>query len=142
MKSPHPWLCELCFPNGIDIGKITDGYYLCFRDNQYFVLAGQGHSNDELFYWSEKPFPDPVYGKTDQEIEAMDENLFRTSRLEIDQIIQNTDLCILPHEGHRFIESCIKSGNYNQKRDGYNFELWLFNKCGVLINEYEKEQSE
>lgn len=142
MNNENPWICDLCFPGGIDIGKIADGYYLCFHNGRYFVLAGQGHSNDELFYWSEKPFPDPISGKTDEEIDAIDRDFYSKNMLEIDRIITETDLCLSPSYEHRFVKACIESGSYDQEKDGYNFELWLFNRCGVLIHEYEKEQKE
>jgi hypothetical protein len=42
-----------------------------------------------------------------------------------------------PFAGYHLVRDCMKYGHYRPKTHGGNFELWLFFKCGEVIEKYE-----
>lgn len=135
------WICKECYPGGKDIGNIAGVFYLCEQNGQYFILAGQGHNGDNILTWGGKPFPDPMESLTDEQIDAMPDDQFNKAVFKAENILQKTNMKMEPYIGYQLVTACKEKGIYNEKRDGINFPLWLFHLCGVLINEYEKEDN-
>lgn len=63
------WVCSLCYPFALEIGKIYGGYSLIYMrntpldnnmppdygDGMYAILGGQGHRDDEVAFFKDKP---------------------------------------------------------------------------------------
>lgn len=131
-------ICNLCFPGGKDIGHISGRYYLCWHKDKYIVMGGQGHSGDELIFWTEKPISDPTEDKSDNEINDMTREDFEPI-FNAMKILEKTETKMRPYEGYCFVKSCIDDKIYDPEHDGYNFDLWLFHYCGKLIGKSENE---
>ncbi len=79
---------------------------------------------------------------TDDQIDAMPQGEFNKALFKSEGIIQSTELKMEPYTGYQLVSACKEEGIYDEDRDGGNFPLWLFYRCGVLIDEYEKEHSD
>ncbi len=109
--------CDLCFPNA-KIGDISDGYELMFYEDKYHIISGNGHLDDILVTFKEKP-------KVDHDPECLTDD---DSWFKIFEAFED-DLKLEPREAYNFVSSCLKSGyNIND-----NFSYWLLNKAGEII---------
>ncbi len=139
MTEENEFLCELCYPDGIEIGELVPGYCLILNDKKYSVLSpeAQGHKDGILFTFQlvpkKSPFPlddnsDRDYNKGDylkdlewvKEVQATNEELFTA------------------YGGYLFTSACIKSG-WDVKQCS-SLWFWVRDRCAKLIetNEIKK----
>jgi hypothetical protein len=128
--SEPTWMCTECFRGGMEIAELAPGYSLVLHGGQYFILGGQGHSDDEVLVFKHKPWPDP-----DPDCTAADDDPEPTRW--IDEACLDTDEWYLhPSEGWALVEACRKAGLDD---DGGALDCWLFDWAGKKIREYEKK---
>lgn len=109
----YPWMCELCYPEGVDLGDICDGYSLMEWKGQYHILGGQGHMDDVIYTFPVAPRPD------DDSDEWIDEVLKPLFAWKMD-----------PMEGWDLVQSCLEAG-FDKSEEG--FKCWIGNKCGEMV---------
>jgi len=124
------WMCDLCFHNAKEIGMIAPGYALILQNDEYKILAGQGHSDDDIYTFSKKPFvdPDPECLHDKDEI-GLAEDIWLDLMDEVEKTFKLT-----PRDGHHFVLACTPEYGHKESFNG-----WLINKCGILIGLYEKD---
>jgi len=119
------FVCELCFPNAKEIGKICDYLYLVFWEEKYHLISHNGHKGDILHTFDIIPYEDPDPDCIDNSIEAdiWIENLLSP--------LQSLKLPVLT--GYRIYNAAISTG-FNMKIE--SIESWIINKADKLIKEY------
>lgn len=144
VKKKEPELsCQLCYPGIIDIGEIGKCVWLSKWKGRYCLFFGQGHKDDIIHVFRLKPFTDPgadikadgsrfdkkgPYSYKDTKFYRADKYCERMPQLS-------------PIGGYLLVKACMGRPGYyrpSMKGSGFNFNLWLFFKCGELIEKYEK----
>lgn len=129
------WACELCFPDVTEIGHIAHNYYLCIIDGKYAILGGQGHKCDIIHSYDIVPYPLPddesVYNKNKKIYEKF---------VEACKEIEKNKLLLHPMAGWELVKKCMEEAGYDPKKDGYNFDIWLFSYCGRLKEKYKNRK--
>jgi len=125
------WMCELCFPTGVELGVVLPGYSLMLLNEQYHLLGGQGHNGHILLTFNHRPFPDP-----DPESESTDQEVNALSDLWLEHVLEPIrNLKLSPQDGHDIVESAKEFGWHYEN---CNFDYWLADRCGVVAAEWEK----
>lgn len=123
----NEFVCELCYPDMVEIAKISDYLYLVKDKDQYSLLGRQGHKGNEIVIFPDKPIPDPDPECLSDEDDGW---LEKVDRLDDALKIYVTD-------GYYVVNSFMDHG-WNKGKGASRFSAWLFNYCGNLIEEYEK----
>lgn len=137
-KPPTEWMCDLCFKEDIEIGMIAPGLALCKSGDTYYGLGGQGHTDDEEFWFTKKPMPDPTFLLTDEEEEEWYAE--EANQPIWDEWFAEAQNAIKWHHGdpvwgYDLVSACIEAG-YDRRKHGY-FDYWLFHTAGELIETWE-----
>lgn len=120
----HQWMCDLCFKEGKEIGRLAPGYSLIYNEGKYHILGGQGHRDDEIVTFPTTPWVDP-----DPECDLDHPDADRWDN-ETDAL--NEVLKMDVHEAYCFLSQCRKYAGW----DGCQlFSHWLMNKAGKMIAE-------
>lgn len=120
----NEFVCDLCYPDMVEIAQISDYLYLVKDKDKYSLLGGQGHKNNEIIIFPDKPIPDP-------DPECLSEN----DDGWLEKVDRFDTLKIHVTDGYFVAKSFIKHG-WNE--DCNRFSAWVFDYCGKLIEEYEK----
>lgn len=124
--------CKMCFPGVEDIGQIACQIWVSKWKGRYHLFCGQGHDGDIIHTFRIKPYPDPTKGKTEATLTDDDCKKHAKAYGYTRKLFQMD-----PYSGYEMIKACRKAG-YNPKRHGSNFNMWLFFRCGELIQEHGK----
>jgi len=138
MEENYPHICNLCFPGGIEFGFIGDGS-LIFYDNKYMLLCGQGHRDDEIYVFPEKPTSNPLGSNSlpDDEWDALPTDKQNKECEWIENIYELTrDAKFHIGDAYNFVDACIKNGDVDRNNGSIWVQIW--HRCGTLIEEYEK----
>jgi hypothetical protein len=133
-------ICSLCFPGSKDIAKLTLIFWIAKAEKGYCLTDNFAHAGDEYFWFPDKPYSDPLKNMSDEEINALsdDDPKYIKSNKAYEKVrLWNLELS--PEKGYKLYKDCLENADYDPEVDGYNFELWLFFKCGELIEEYENK---
>lgn len=145
--SMQSWMCELCFPNAVEIKDFEDGLSLIYngRTEKYSLLGGQGHNGDELIIFESKPTPDPYP-------QILDDDNWKTYEPTKEQeessdlwwnMVHDIDWKMPPTTGRWFVEIMEHHGYGNNPAKEHNiFECWTYDFLGKIIKIYENSQSE
>lgn len=128
----YPLTCTLCFPGVIDIGKLGRNVWLAKWDRRYVLFFGQGHKGDDIHTFKIRPFSDPTKGLSENKLTEKVMNKFKKADNYTSKILKMD-----PWTGYSLVKSCMAMG-YRPNTHGFNFKLWLFFKCGDLIEKMEK----
>jgi len=125
-KDEVTFICKDCYPGSIEYGMLfkrssikidePDFYSVVKIKDCFGIISGQGHKGDPIIWFKEKPLSKPLTS-TD----------FKTT-------LANLGL----FEVYRLIQQSIKLKQYDPEKDGFSFEIWLFKRCGKIIEAYEK----
>lgn len=128
-------MCNLCYKDAIEIGKIADGFSLIFWQDKYHILMEPGHNGNIFYTFKNKPTPDPDpecilpnaapgEDKFDECVEELRE--FKTS-------LSN---------GYELIASCANPLSCINHWTGKPFfEYWIVDRCGKMIAEHERKSN-
>lgn len=134
--------CPMCYPGATEIGKIAGHYYLTKLTNEkYVIMGGQGHLDDDVFTFQSTPEVDPFDEMTDDEINQAPPILVSKQAAYQDKL-DNVRIIMDCLEGYNLITACLKDGIYDFERDGSNFNAFLFNHCGKMIRDYNKNEND
>ena len=146
MKKLPEMACQLCYPGIIDVGEIGRCVWISKYKGRYRLFFGQGHKDDIIHTFRIKPFPEPsIYMKMDGSLATKKEEFSYKDRkfYVADKYCEKYMPSMSPIEGYQLIKACMgKPGYYrpSMRGSGLNFNMWLFFKCGELIEEYEKRK--
>lgn len=129
----HTWVCSLCYPFALEIGNIWGSGSLIYMMNlpldtlapreystgKFAILAGQGHRDDEILIFDERP-------------SYSIDNEFKLAEFKPDNIKIDMDSAI------HLYEMAKKVGGYNPEKDG-GFQYFLIRKMHELIKRWEKK---
>ena len=136
-------MCEMCIVKPTDFGEIIPGFYFCLPTVDWRgVKAGHyviSNGMCVIATFPEKPWPDPLEGMTDDQIDALDlkgevwksEEAWLLAGGGVEDAFK-----MLPDDGWRMIEAARKVG-CNPEEDG-SFSMWLFHKAGEMLRDNPK----
>lgn len=120
----NSWVCDFCFPESKEIGLIAPGLALLFHDDKYYLCWGQGHRGDEIFYCEEKPTIDP-----DPDCLSDSDDWMQKAYNAYDRLVMPVD------SGYSFMLTCMEGG---YSRECGLIAYWLYDKCGKVLLNYER----
>ena len=134
-KNHNTWVCSLCYPFALELGKIYGCGSLIYQMNlpldtlapreystgKFALLGGQGHRDDEIIIFDTKP------------------------RVEIEKDVSYKSKYFYPEvmkfslqDSILIYEMAVKHGGYTKEKDGY-FEYFFIQKIHDLITRWEKK---
>lgn len=118
-------ICDLCFPDSIEIGEFIENYTLAYNaaTGQYFVVDSNGH--DVAWVFKHKPIPEP---DIDDESNDDWDKWIDLAKESMDHLKWNIS------QGYELYNSAVAMG-YTED-DGY-IEYWIFERAGLIIKEWE-----
>lgn len=120
-------MCESCFPDGIEIGTITEGFSLIYHDKQFKIVEAPGHRGNSIYTFPERPWPDPNPDEEDNVDDELQENWLRLLRQ-----VEKT-LILPPQTGYALVHGVVSEATC-----GGSFQYWLLDKCGKMVVEYQR----
>ncbi|MHA2280093.1 MAG: hypothetical protein ACXAC5_04355 [Promethearchaeota archaeon] len=142
MTEDYPHMCELCFPDGIEFGFIGTGSLILY-DGKYMLLCGQGHRDDEIYTFPEKPTSNPLGTNTlsDDEWDALPIEKSDEECKWIENIWDQTrEARFHLRDAYDFVAACIDNGDIVEEHGSFWQQIW--HRCGELIEEHEIKQKE
>lgn len=127
----YPWMCDLCYPEGVDLGDIAPGYSLIRLNDKYHILGGQGHSGDIIYTFDVDPF---YLSDEDDEEDKYQSQWGEQQEWDcwfayIYEPLEMHKMHII--EAYRFIDKCKEAGWDNTE---YSWVEWVIKKCDDLIH--------
>jgi hypothetical protein len=124
----------MCYPFALELGKVWGCGSLIYMMNlpldtlaprdygtgKFAILHGQGHRDDEIIIFDEKPSVERV-----GEFSLID---YHPCPLKLDM-----------NNAIELYEMARKYGGYSEEKHGANFELFFIQKIHQLINRWEKK---
>ena len=123
------WMCELCFPDAVEIGLVAPGLSLILHEGKYRLLWGQGHKGDVFLTFDNPPWPDPdpeVKPNLSKEDDALAMQWLDAADAELEEKLRTH-----ASAGYTLVQTCKESGYGTTGHKLLNH--WLYNKCGRLI---------
>lgn len=126
-------MCEQCLAECEDHGSVVPGIFLvrATRDG-HSMRAGQWGlvvQNDPFVVFDEDPWPDPVHGLSDDEIDAIEDDGPMVRWLEAGRRFE-ASMVMPPEDGHVLLLACEGAGYSPQ--DG-SVSFWLFHRMGEML---------
>ncbi len=121
---PNEMVCEMCYPNAKEIGEVAPDLYLMENDGTYAIMSAPGHKNYEIFFFPDKPTPDP-----DPENLHEDGPILEASVAWVDKVLDWADTIKLRPEDGYFVCSAAEEAGW----DHGNVLMWLYNRAGQLL---------
>lgn len=120
----NEFVCNLCYPNAIELGEVVPGLFLMKMNEQYHLLGGQGHIDHIEATFAIRPRPEPPEDEDDDDAAW---NKWYGEALLTEEILPKVSW----RDGYLFVLQCMEGG-YKPNEDG-NLLLWLYNKAGQLL---------
>ncbi len=92
-------VCELCYPNAIEVGEIFPDGWLMVNEGKYAIMVAHGHKGYELLFFPDKPTPDP-----DPECVLVDDSPEAKWYDKVDDWSRSVKLS--PEEGYFLVNGC------------------------------------
>lgn len=135
--APDNLICELCFPGIEDFGEILPGSELRLAksaDGQWLLFVPPYEGDSVVITFKRKPYPDPFYGLTDDEIDA----LAKLNPL-VDEWVEHAEQMRelagrLGLRGSAEVVRAALEAGYDRDEHGY-LEFWLYHLAGVAASE-------
>ena len=124
-------VCHLCYPEAKEIGEIVPNLWLMENQGKYAIMGSPGHKRHELFFFPDKPSPDP---DPDNLLEETDP-LFEISLKWTDVVSDWSEtIRLYPEDGYLLYSGAEKAG----WKDGMLL-FWLYNRAGEMVKKHEEE---
>jgi hypothetical protein len=140
MTEEYPHMCDLCFKDGIEFGFIGTGSLILY-DGKYMLLCGQGHRDDEIYIFPEKPTPCPL-GKTyipDDEWDMLSSEEKDKECCWLENLREHVrEARFHLRDAYDFVVACIDNGDIIEEHGSFWAQIW--HRCGELIERYEDKQ--
>lgn len=128
VKPKGEMLCELCFPVAVEIGQIFPGGWLVENKGWYFIIASDGHKDDILLFFPNKPTPDP-----DPDVKEPEKYMWW-----VDAIADwENKIKMTPQDGYFLVSGCLEAGWKGSKGQG-TMLVWLYERAAKMVEDYEK----
>lgn len=134
-------LCNMCFPNHVELGYVAPGLILVLApDGKYVIFVSPAHRGDEWVTLPERPEPDPIPDELwddEAKLEELGEEIWSASNDWVERAykaFENVSFSYLRSTWH-LVNDLIEAG-YNPKEDG-EAELWLYARCAEVVAEFE-----
>jgi len=139
----RPNMCERCLAKSIDYGEPIPGILLCkatvdvdIGDEDFEWHAGDyglAILNGPFFVFSRKPWPDPMTGLSEEEIEALpagDPKWEKANQWLTEAREFSDNFLISLHEGMVMTKACFQAGYTEEYGDP---AMWFFHRMGVFL---------
>lgn len=132
-------LCYLCLGHHEVLCEVLPGMKIVYYNNKYYLSDDfHTHDRDFLILWDHKPSPEP-YPVKEMEIDEANK-CFDKERYKLDREwneIFDTELETTINYGY-YLANLAKEAGWDSEEDD-PWTVWLVNKAGEMIKEYEKE---
>jgi hypothetical protein len=129
MEQTSIFMCNFCFPDAKEIGIISPGYALIYKDRLFHILGHQGHKEDEIFTFPVTPWEAPEEVDVKYNISGLKSKYTQAELKWFKDADKTRKAFVVPvEEGYFFILSLKK-----EKMQPGCPVSWVFNKCGKLI---------
>ena len=119
-------VCKLCYPNAIEVGEVSDECFLIFWDEKYHLITHPGHRDYIFHTFNFTPWQDP-----DPECEHDGDAIADVADAWLEQVEETLQLKLSPSIGYNLYKQYLSEDPKENI-----FGMWLFNKCGRLIEEH------
>ncbi len=119
-------MCELCFPNGKEIGEIAPNCWLIENEGKYAIITAPGHRGHEVLHFPDKPTPDP-----DPDNVHEDGPILEAACAWVDKVLDWAETVKLRAETGHFLCSAAEEAGW----DHGDVLMWFYNRAGKALEE-------